>query len=95
MEKSFRDLLQQKLDESKAEDKFTETIQMFEGAWQGLHMASRDDFSAPVDTLRYRKRNCLDIGKKITELPQGKEFFKKIEKLFEERNKMVNQNPCI
>src|SRR5246127_91324 len=29
MEKNFRDLLQQKLDESKAEDKFTDTLQMF------------------------------------------------------------------
>ncbi len=90
LEKTFRAELQQKLDESKAEDRITETIQMFEGAWQGLHLATRKEFFAPVDTA-VPEDELLAIGKKITELPAGKEFFKKIEKLFEERSKMVNQ----
>jgi 2-oxoglutarate dehydrogenase E1 component len=90
MEKSFRDLLQQKLDESKAEDRFTDTIQMFEGAWEGLHLATDSDFSSSVDTS-VSKEELTAIGKKITELPKDKEFFKKIEKLFEERNKMVTK----
>jgi 2-oxoglutarate dehydrogenase E1 component len=90
MEKGFRDLLQQKLDESKAEDRFTDTIQMFEGAWGGLHLATASDFSESVDTS-VSKDELISIGKKITELPKGKEFFKKIEKLFEERNKMVTK----
>jgi len=89
MEKSFRDILQKKLDESKAEDRFKDTIPMFAGAWEGLHLATDTDFSAPVNTA-VAKDELLSIGKKITELPKGKEFFKKIEKLFEERNKMVN-----
>jgi len=88
LEKSFRNLLQEKLDESKAEDKITETVQMYEGVWQGLHIASPREFFAPVETA-VAKDELLDIGKKITVLPEGREFFKKIEKLFEERNKMV------
>src|SRR6185437_7085464 len=90
LEKSFRKQLQQKLDESKAEDKITETIQMFEGAWQGLHIASSKEFFTPVETA-VPEAELLDIGKKLSELPPGKEFFKKIEKLFEERNKMVTK----
>ena len=90
MEKNFRDLLQQKLDESKAEDRFTDTLQMFEGAWEGLHLASAQDFSTPVNTA-VAKDELTDIAKKITTLPKDKEFFKKIEKLFEERSKMVNK----
>jgi 2-oxoglutarate dehydrogenase E1 component len=90
MEMGFRDLLQQKLDESKSEDRFTDTIQMFEGAWEGLHLATDNDFSASVDTS-VSKDELISIGKKITELPKGKAFFKKIEKLFEERSKMVTQ----
>jgi 2-oxoglutarate dehydrogenase E1 component len=90
MEKTFRAELQQKLDESKAETRSTDTNQMFEGAWQGLHIASTREFFTPVDTA-VAKDELLDIGKKITELPAGKEFFKKIEKLFEERNKMVTK----
>ncbi len=90
LEKDFRNQLQQKLDESKAEDKSTDTNQMFEGAWQGLHIASTREFFTPVETA-VPEDELLDIGKKITTLPQGKEFFKKIEKLFEERNKMVTK----
>ena len=90
MEKDFRDLLQEKLDESKALERFTDTLQMFEGAWEGLHLASEQDFTTPVATA-VSKEELVEIGKKITELPKDKEFFKKIEKLFEERSKMVNK----
>ena len=90
MEKAFRADLQVKLDESKAEDRFTDTIQMYEGAWQGLHLAAPREAFAPIDTA-VAEEELLAIGQKITELPKGKEFFKKIEKLFEERNKMVTK----
>ncbi|MGN6638876.1 MAG: 2-oxoglutarate dehydrogenase E1 component [Mucilaginibacter sp.] len=90
MEKNFRDLLQQKLNESKAEERFTDTLQMFEGAWEGLHLATAQDFSVPVSTA-VPKDELLEIGKKITTLPKDKEFFKKIEKLFDERGNMVNK----
>jgi 2-oxoglutarate dehydrogenase E1 component len=90
LERNFRNFLQEKLDESKAEDRITETIQMFEGAWQGLHLATPKESFRPVKTA-VAEEELIDIGKKITTLPEGKEFFKKIEKLFEERNKMVTQ----
>jgi 2-oxoglutarate dehydrogenase E1 component len=89
IEADFRAKLQSDLDESKAQDKFTESIPMFAGAWEGLHLATERDFSAPVNTA-VTKDNLLAIGKKLTELPKDKVFFKKIEKLFEDRSKMVN-----
>lgn len=89
VEKDFRALLQKNLDESKSEA-FTETNLMYEGAWHGLHMATPREFFAPVDTS-VTETDLIDIGKQITTLPEGKEFFKKIEKLFEERHKMVTQ----
>ncbi|HEY0245240.1 MAG TPA: 2-oxoglutarate dehydrogenase E1 component [Mucilaginibacter sp.] len=90
MEKNFRNLLQEKLNESKSEDRFTDSIPMFAGAWEGLHLASERDFSAVVDTT-VKSEDLLSIGKKLTDLPGDKEFLKKIEKLFEERAKMVNE----
>jgi 2-oxoglutarate dehydrogenase E1 component len=90
MEKEFRDLLQKKLDESKAEERFTEGIHMFEGAWEGLHLANAQDFSVRIDTA-VSKDLLIEIGKKITTLPKSLAFFKKIEKLFEERSNMVNK----
>jgi 2-oxoglutarate dehydrogenase E1 component len=64
MEKNFRDLLQEKLNESKAEDRFTDSIPMFAGAWEGLHLASERDFSEPVNTS-VAESELLAIGKKI------------------------------
>jgi len=90
LERKFRDQLQKELDESKSEDRITETVQMFEGVWQGLHIATTREFFAPIETA-VPKEELLEIGKKITELPAGKEFFKKIEKLFEERRNMVTK----
>ena len=90
LEKTFRDQLQQQLDESKAEDKVTDAIQMYEGAWQGLHIAGPREVFSSIDTS-VPEEELLEIGKKITELPKGKEFFKKVEKLFEDRNKMVTK----
>jgi 2-oxoglutarate dehydrogenase E1 component len=89
MEKKFRDLLQEKLNESKAADRFTESLPMFAGAWEGLHPASERDLTATVDTA-VKADDLLAVGKVLSTLPAGKEFFKKIEKLFEERAKMVN-----
>jgi len=90
-EKKFRDLLQQQLDESKSEERFTDKIAMFEGAWQGLHIATEKETIAKTDTA-VSKEELLSVGEAITVLPKDKEFFKKIEKLFQDRNAMVNKS---
>jgi 2-oxoglutarate dehydrogenase E1 component len=82
--------LQQQLNESKSEDRFTETKPMFAGAWQGLHIGSEKEAVAPTATA-VAEVELLAIGNKLTELPTGKPLFKKIEKLFEDRRKMVNE----
>ncbi|RFZ85918.1 2-oxoglutarate dehydrogenase E1 component [Mucilaginibacter terrenus] len=89
LEKTFRAELQQMLDESKAEDRFTDTIPMFEGAWTGLHLANHKELISSIDTS-VTEQDITEIGNKLTTLPEGKEFFKKIEKLFEDRRAMVN-----
>jgi len=90
-EKKFRDLLQSQLDESKAEERFSEPIQMFAGAWEGLHIATEKETIAKTDTA-VPKDELLALGKSLTELPKDKEFFKKIEKLFQDRNAMVEKS---
>lgn len=90
MEKDFRALLQEKLNESKSEEKFSEVKPIFAGAWKGLRLAADKDFLTSPDTSVSTEELEM-IGKKITELPQDKKFFKKIEKLFQDRQKMVNE----
>jgi len=89
-EKEFRDLLQEQLNESKAEERFTDTIPMFAGAWEGLHIATAKETIAKTDTS-VPEPELLEIGKAITGLPKDKAFFKKIEKLFQDRNAMVSK----
>ncbi|QHS55992.1 2-oxoglutarate dehydrogenase E1 component [Mucilaginibacter sp. 14171R-50] len=90
LEKAFRAELQQMLDEAKAADRFTDTIPMFEGAWSGLHLANHREMISAVETS-VDKDTLIEIGNKLTVLPKGKQFFKKIEKLFQDRNEMVNK----
>lgn len=87
MEKSFRALLQERLNESK-EEEYANTNPMFSGAWQGLGLASHEEVMKPVDTS-VPEDVFLDVANKITTLPKDKKFFKKIEKLFDDRKKMV------
>jgi 2-oxoglutarate dehydrogenase E1 component len=90
MEKSFRELLQEKLNESKSEERFTDTKPMFAGAWEGLHLPTEQEVVTTPPTA-VSEEEIIQIGKNITELPSGKQFFKKIEKLFEDRKKMVTE----
>ena len=63
-EKEFRDLLQHQLDEAKAEDRFTDKIAMFEGAWQGLHIATEKETIAKTDTA-VSKDELFAVGKAL------------------------------
>ncbi len=87
MEKDFRALLQERLNESKENTKY-ETNPMYSGAWAGLRMATPEDFEATAQTA-IKENEFLAIADKITALPSDKKFFRKIEKLFDDRRKMI------
>jgi 2-oxoglutarate dehydrogenase E1 component len=90
LEKTFKAQLQTMLDESKAEERFIGTKPMYGGAWQGLHIANEKELNASPDTA-ISEKELMEIGKGLTTLPKDKDFFKKIEKLFEERKNMVEK----
>lgn len=87
MEKDFRALLQERLNESKESNTY-EANPMFSGAWTGLRMATPEDFEEKSQTA-VQEDVLVGIADKITSLPSDKKFFKKIEKLFEDRKNMV------
>jgi 2-oxoglutarate dehydrogenase E1 component len=88
VEKDFRGLLQSMLDESKAEAYHPEGNPMFSGAWAGLKAGTAEDMKKPVDTS-VSKDIFLSIADRMTTLPGDKKFFRKIEKLFDDRKKMI------
>jgi 2-oxoglutarate dehydrogenase E1 component len=87
MEKQFKGILQERLNEAK-ELTSTYSDVKFGGAWSEMRLATEKDFDTSPDTS-VKKDALLDVAKRITTLPKDKKFFKKIEKLFDERNKMA------
>ncbi len=87
MEKDFRALLQERLNEAKEDQTYSAVHQIFGGSWKGLKLAKPGAISIPVNT-KVSSKVMLTLAKAISTLPANKKFFKKIEKLFDERRKM-------
>jgi 2-oxoglutarate dehydrogenase E1 component len=90
MEKQFRGILQERLNEAK-EITSTYSDVKFGGAWADMRIATAEDFNASPDTS-VKKATLLEVAKRIATLPSDKKFFKKIEKLFDERLKMATSS---
>ncbi|HTN21035.1 MAG TPA: 2-oxoglutarate dehydrogenase E1 component [Pelobium sp.] len=89
MEKEFKDLLQERLNESK-EDPGAPTNPAFSGAWTEMRFSNEKDFETSPDTS-VNKKELLAIAKSISTLPTDKKFLSKIERLFGERLKMATE----
>ncbi|SMO35638.1 2-oxoglutarate dehydrogenase E1 component [Solitalea koreensis] len=89
MDKSFRKMLQERLDEVKQQQPVFEKP-VLQGAWKGLRFATPADFYKSVNTSVDAK-TIVELGNAITDLPKDKKFINKIEKLFADRKKMVNE----
>ena len=87
MEVEFRSILQERLNEAKEVTSTYKGVK-FAGAWSDMRIASAEDFVTSPDTS-VKKTTLLEIAKRISTLPAEKKFFKKIEKLFADRNKMA------
>src|SRR5690606_38297812 len=88
MEKDFRQLLQKRLDDSKNDDGISMENPMFSGAWKGLRKAKYEDIFVPANTS-VNEKVFLSLAREISTLPSDKNFFRKIQRLFDERLKMT------
>ncbi|WP_411273670.1 2-oxoglutarate dehydrogenase E1 component [Daejeonella sp.] len=86
MEKNFRALLQDRLNEAKEDETYSAMNSVLAGSWKGLRLVT-NWVDTPSDTNVPAKK-LLDIARNISTLPSDKKFFKKIEKLFDDRKKM-------
>jgi 2-oxoglutarate dehydrogenase E1 component len=87
MEKEFKARLQTSLNEAKEYNAALAEVK-FGGAWADMRIATEKDFEKSPET-GVKKNTLLEVAKRISSLPKDKKFFKKIEKLFEERLKMA------
>lgn len=87
MEKTFDDMLQDRLEEAKQIEK-AKITDFLQDLWSGFRPATEADFDESPAT-GVDKKVLLDLADKITSLPDGKNYFRKIVKLFEDRKNMV------
>tara|TARA_Y100000589_G_scaffold155323_1_gene147963 strand:+ start:105649 stop:108369 length:2721 start_codon:yes stop_codon:yes gene_type:complete len=86
-ETKFNNMLQERLDESKQIEKAVVTHFM-EHTWEGFRKAVPEDFEKTWDTT-FSLEKLRELGVKVSELPSDKKFIRKINKIFDERKKMV------
>lgn len=87
IEKGFKAELDANLDEAKKTEK-AKITSFLEGNWKGIKMANEKDFESSPDTA-IDEKTFLELAKKTTKLPEGKKFFNKIQKIFEDRAAMI------
>jgi len=90
MRKEFDDMLQERLAEAKQIEKAKVRDFMAE-EWSGLRKSTNKDFEASPDT-GYTLKDLKALGLKMATLPEGKNYFRKIKKLMDDRKKMLETN---
>ncbi|HEX5000946.1 MAG TPA: 2-oxoglutarate dehydrogenase E1 component, partial [Bacteroidia bacterium] len=93
LEQKFKDMLQESLDLARTKDK-VRFIKHSEGNWSGLHFAGPDEMDVSPDT-GVAENKLREIGESISTLPEGKNFFSKIQRLFSERKAMIQKGKSL
>ncbi|MEJ1222740.1 2-oxoglutarate dehydrogenase E1 component [Sediminicola sp. 1XM1-17] len=86
LEEEYKASLEEDLEDSRKLDKTVITPFMAD-EWKGFEAVQEEEMMKPIDTT-YDKKKLTDIAKKITELPKGKKFLRKVEKLIGDRKTM-------
>ena len=90
MQDSFKDLLAVDFDKSK-EIKDANITAFLSKQWQGIKKSEAKDFDkSPATGVNARKIKSL--ASKLTLVPEGKKFFRKLERILKDRDKMVQED---
>ena len=90
MEKEFDDMLQERLNDAKQIEK-AKITNFLEDVWSGYRKSNAEDFQTSPDTSVNKKR-LIKLAKKLNHLPEGKKYFRKIVKLFDDRLQMIESD---
>src|SRR6056297_3913044 len=86
LEKQYKEALEEKLEDSRKEDK-TEITPFMADEWKGFANVREWEMLDKVDTA-YDKGKLSSVAQVITQLPKTKKFLRKVEKLVNDRRKM-------
>lgn len=82
--------LDSKYEASKKEDKVSVT-NFLDDSSTDFESATEEDFQKVIDT-KFPKEKLVELGKKLATLPEGKQVFRKVLKLFKDRLKMIEND---
>jgi 2-oxoglutarate dehydrogenase E1 component len=83
IEDEYNNFLEAEFDIAKKQDKAL-VYDFLSHAWEGYRHSKPEDFDASPIT-GFEKKKLLDLGVKLSTLPEGKKYFRKIAKIFEDR----------
>ncbi len=90
MEKSFDDMLQDRLEDAKQIEK-AHITDFLQEEWDKYRVGTEADFDKSPTTA-VAKEKLIELGTKLATLPEGKKYFRKIIKLFKDRMNMIESN---
>jgi 2-oxoglutarate dehydrogenase E1 component len=88
--KDFEDFLDKKYDISRGKN-ISQVKHFLEDTWKDIRRATAVDFEKSPDTS-FDKKKLVDLAKKMSTLPKGEKFFRKTEKVFEDRLAMIESD---
>jgi 2-oxoglutarate dehydrogenase E1 component len=89
-EKEFKKLLDENFDAAKEIEK-NKLEPFMPDEWEGYEMVLEDEMLKPVDT-KYPLEKLHQIADTLTNIPEGKKFIRKIQRLLDQRKQMVAEN---
>jgi 2-oxoglutarate dehydrogenase E1 component len=87
---AYQEFLDAEYNESAKQSKAT-VFDFMQEEWQGIGRASKVDFDASPET-GVSKKKLLELGRKLATLPEGKKYFRKIEKIFNDRLEAIESD---
>ena len=90
LKKELNSKLDERFEASKKQEKVNVT-NFLGGLWDKIGYSKPEDFDKSPETAISKKR-LVELGKKFCTLPEGKNIFRKVEKLFNDRLKMIEEN---
>ena len=90
IEDDYNTFLEEEFESSRKMDKAL-VYDFLSATWEGFVHAHAEDFDASPETGVDKKR-LFDLGVKLSTLPEGKKYFRKIAKIFEDRMNAVKED---
>ncbi|WP_400075173.1 2-oxoglutarate dehydrogenase E1 component [Winogradskyella sp. R77965] len=90
IETKYKESLEEKLEDSRKEDK-TEITAFMQEEWKGFTRVTENVMMEQIDTT-VSKKVLKEITKVISNLPSDKKFIRKIQRLIESRQTMFDEN---